>query len=466
MQTHGPFLVLSLLPSLLFSAEDAEPNYDEHIKPILRQHCLKCHGEDKQKAGLNMQTYAAAMKGGSGGEALIAGRSSQSLMFQAITDPDDEARMPPDKPAIPAEQIAMIQKWIDTGLRESSKSKSMVAARDTSFQPAANAGAKPENPAMPENLPEIEVPKTVRPLPVLALDASPWAPLVAVSGQEHVRLIHTETEEEIGKLAFPEGIPHVIRFSRDGAVLMVAGGRPVESGKAVLFDVKSGKRLAEIGDEIDAVLAADLSPDQQLLALGGSGKIVKVYSTADGKLQYKIEKHTDWITAVGFSPDGTKLATADRAGGIHLWDAKGGGILLSLSEHKASVRALDWRSDSKFLASVSEDGKVIWWDVNDGWPAINKPNAHPPQRPAGSYGTIPNGVLAARFAANGNLSTTGRDRVVQVWNPKGESLKKFTIETGLPISAAMTHDGGAIVSGDSNGEVRFWRLSPKTPPVG
>jgi hypothetical protein len=40
---------------------------------------------------------------------------------------------------------------------------------------------------------------------------------------------------------------------------MVAGGRPVESGRVVLFDVRSGQRLAEIGDEVDAVLAADLS---------------------------------------------------------------------------------------------------------------------------------------------------------------------------------------------------------------
>ncbi|MGY8687877.1 MAG: WD40 repeat domain-containing protein, partial [Verrucomicrobiales bacterium] len=94
--------------------------------------------------------------------------------------------------------------------------------------------------------------------------------------------------------------------------------------------------------------AADLSPDQKLLALGGSGKVVKVYSTADGTLQYKIEKHTDWITATAFSPDGKHLATADRAGGLHLWDASGGGIILSLSAHKASIRALDWRPDNKF----------------------------------------------------------------------------------------------------------------------
>ena len=443
--------------SILHAAEGDSISYDEHIKPIFRQHCLKCHGDDKQKADLNMQSFAAALKGGSGGEALIAGRSSQSPLFQAITDPDDEARMPPNKPAIPQDQITLIQKWIDTGLRESSDSKTMLKGRDTSFQPVANAGARPETAPMPHDYPKINTTPTIRPLPILAMDTSPWAPLLAVAGQEHIQLIHTDTEEELGTLPFPEGLPQVIRFSRDGSVLMVAGGRPVESGSVVLFDVKTGKRLAKIGDELDAVLAADLSPDQKLVALGGSGKVVKVYSTANNQLVYKIEKHTDWITSVNFSPDGTKLATADRAGGLHLWDANSGGIILSLLEHKKSIRAIDWRSDSKMLASVSEDGKAIWWDVSDGFPAWNKSNIHPPERPAGYYGTIPNGILSARFSPTGNLVTTGRDQSVQVWDSKAELVKKFQNKTGLPISSAMTFDGRTAISGDTIGNVVFWR---------
>ena len=140
--------------------------YEEHIKPILREHCLKCHGEDEQKAELNQQTHASTLKGGSAGGAVVAGRSSQSLLFQVITDPNDGVRMPPKKAAIPQAQIAMIKQWIDSGLRETSASKSMVAERDPSFKPAAGAGAKPAAPALPENLPVVSVPKTLRPLPV------------------------------------------------------------------------------------------------------------------------------------------------------------------------------------------------------------------------------------------------------------------------------------------------------------
>ncbi len=452
-------LMLTLLS--VASAADDGVSYEQHIKPIFRQHCLSCHGEDKQQADLNLQTFAATLKGGSRGAVVAAGRSNQSLLFKLVSDLDDDVRMPPNRPAIPAEQIALIQKWIDSGLREASGSKSLVPERELSFTPAASTSAKPANPAMPGTLAEVKLPPMKRPLPVLSLDASPWAPLVAVAGQDYVRLMNVDTETEMGRLPFPEGEPNVLRFSRDGAVLLVAGGRPVELGKVVLFDVNSGKRLASIGDEVDSVLAADLSPDQLSVALGGPGKVVKVYDSTNGKLRYKIDKHTDWIMTVVFSPDGKLLATADRAGGLHLWEAASGRALLSLSEHKAAIRALDWRGDSKVLASAGEDGLVIWWDVKDGWPAISKPNAHPPVRPPGMHGKLASGVLAARFDRQGRLCTAGRDHTIRLWDTTGAQIEAVATNDAQPLCAVVSHDGGTLIGGDTSGLVHFWSLTTK-----
>ena len=458
-------LVLGSVASLCTIAMGADEGaadaltYDDHIKPILRQYCLKCHGDDTHEADLNLQSHASLLKGSSGGKVVEAGRSSQSKLLLAIINPDDDLRMPPESPPLPSEKVEVVRRWIDSGLRETATSKSMSKTRDLAFQPADSAGAKPDGPPpLPENLPTIEIPLVNRPMPILAMDASPWAPLLAVSGYEHVRLIDAQSEKELGKLAFPEGEPHVIRFSRDGALLMVAGGRPVELGKVVLFDVKTGSRVAEIGDEIDTVLAADLSPDQRFVALGGSGKVVKVHSTTDGERIYELKKHTDWITALAFSPDAALLASADRKGGIHLWDTKTGGILLNLSEHKQAVRALDWRSDSQMLASVGEDGRIIWWDVSDGFPTISRAGAHQPPRPSGIFGIIPNGVLATRFDAQGNLVTAGRDRVLRLWTPDGKEIKSHKLGGGLPISVAVSHDGKTVISGDSEGTVERWKV--------
>ncbi len=450
-----------VLPKIVFAQSDLvqQVNFEEHIKPIFRQHCLKCHGDDQQEADLNLQGYGSVLRGGSSGKVVEAGRSSQSVLFQAITNTDGDLRMPPNSPPLEKSKIDLILKWIDGGLLETSASKSMVKTRDLAFKPSVSSSGKPDGePTMPNEVPVVEALKLTRPFPVLTMDASRFAPLLAVADQNQVRLIHSETQEELGRLAFPEGEPHVIRFSRDGSVLMVAGGRPVESGRVVLFEVTSGKRLAEIGDEVDAVLAADLSPNQRLVALGGSGRVVKVYSTTDGSLQYKLTKHTDWITAIAFSPDGQKLATGDRAGGIHLWDANSGGILLNLGEHKDAVRALDWREDSRLLVSAGEDGRLIWWDTADGFPAINKTNAHPPIRPPGTYGSIPNGVLAARFGAQGRLVTAGRDEIVRIWDVDGNELTKFKLEQGIPVSNLITNHGKTVIIGDSAGNLQFKSL--------
>src|SRR5438477_611656 len=80
----------------------------------------------------------------------------------------------------------------------------------------------------------------------------------------------------------PEGTPCVLRFSRNGLLLLAGGGTPVKSGRVVAWEVRTGKRVLEVGDEMDTVLAADLSPDGSLVALGGPAKVVRVYSTRGG----------------------------------------------------------------------------------------------------------------------------------------------------------------------------------------
>ena len=150
---------------------------------------------------------------------------------------------------------------------------------------------------------------------ITALAASPWAPVVAVAGYRQISLYHADTGQLLGVLPFTEGVPYVLRFSRDGAMLLAAGGRGGAAGVAVLYDVKTGRKLAKVGDELDAVLAADLNAAHTRIALGGPRRLVRIYSTETGELVSEIRKHTDWIYAIEYSPDGVLLATADRANG-------------------------------------------------------------------------------------------------------------------------------------------------------
>jgi len=472
-------LVISLSAAARGDQDAATITFEDHVAVILRKNCAQCHGEGKQEAGLNFSSYSSVMKGGSGGEIVVAGRSSASRLYGVITEADPAARMPPDADPLPADAIALIKQWIDTGLRENAGS-SAVAMRTLGFKPAPmdadgglarDGGGDAGPPPLPDGLAAVERPATQRPFPVVALAASPRAPLAAASGYAVVELFDPASRAPLGTLSFAEGEPLALRFSRSGRRLLVAGGLPVEAGAAAVYDVVTGKRLTAVGQEPDAVQAADLSPDERMVAVGCTSRLVKVFSTETGALLYALDKHTDWVTAVAFSPDGKYLVTGDRIGNIHLWEAKTGGVVLPLAEHKNSIRALAWRSDSGVVASCGEDGLIVWWDVSDGFPVVTKANAHPPRRPPGTYGTVPNGVLDCSFGPAGELVSCGRDRTVKLWKTDGTEKKSFSLPDEsppdappprvrvIPTRVAVSFDGTTVMAGDSAGRVHSWEVN-------
>jgi WD40 repeat protein len=325
----------------------------------------------------------------------------------------------------------------------------LLLARTLYAQPAhcglnllENAASQPKGPA--------------RPHPVTALAASPCAPLAAVAGHVRIYLYDLARRAPAGELACPEGVPFCLRFSRDGAILLAAGGRGAQSGVVVLFDVRTGNRIAVVGQEMDVVLAADISANGKLVALGGPGKLVKIYTVTDGKLLFQFKKHTDWITAVEFSPDGTRLATGDRAGGIFLWESAAGGGLGALAEHKDAITSLSWRGDGQLLTSASEDGQIIVWNVNDGFPLATISKAHQPKAAPNTYGVIPGGVLGAQFTVDGRIASVGRDSAIRIWSADGKAKSASPPAETLLTKVAVSFDGKLAIAGDYQGRIVIW----------
>jgi hypothetical protein len=439
--------VLLALASGPVLADGKNPNFVDDIVPVLKQHCQNCHGTDKQKGDLNLATYAALQAGGSSGAVVVPGDPDKSRLF-TLTDHRDEPRMPPSGNKIPADQIALLKRWIEQGAKESAGSKVNVPAA-----PKADIGLKSVVKGRPEGPPPMPLagklkaePVAVarRPGAVLALAASPWAPVAAVGGQKQVLLYHTDTGALLGVLPFEHGQVNSVTFSRNGKFVLVAGGRGGASGKAVLFDVETGGKVTEVGSaETDAVLAADISADQTQIAVGGPSKLVRVYSTADGSVVREIKKHTDWVTAVEFSPDGVLLATGDRNGGLFVWEAFTGREFFGLRGHTAMITDVSWRDDSNVLASASEDASVKLWEMENG-------------NPIKSWAAHPGGALGVRFAHDGKLATTGRDRVTKLWDQNGAAQKQFEPLPDLGLRVAVAHDNGKVIAGDWSGQVKVW----------
>src|ERR1043166_9980675 len=62
-------------------ADPKNPTYADDVLPVLKQHCLSCHGDDKQKGGLTLATFATMQQGGSSGAVVMPGSPDKSRLF-------------------------------------------------------------------------------------------------------------------------------------------------------------------------------------------------------------------------------------------------------------------------------------------------------------------------------------------------------------------------------------------------
>jgi len=265
-------LSLVVLASSALAADKV--TYEDQLLPILRNECTTCHNPDKKKAGLDLSTYQSALAGGDSGPVATAGDPDSSLLYKVVAHLEDP-KMPKGKGKLADKDINVFKQWIAGGLLENAGGKAVVSNKPKLNLTVASSAARPTGPiAMPRDLSLDPVVYTKRPGALMCLAASPWAPLVAVGGRHQVLLYNTSTLDLLGILPFPEGDPYVTAFSRNGSTLIVGGGVSAKSGHVVLFDITTGRRITQVGDEFDAVLATDISPDQSMVALGGPGKVL------------------------------------------------------------------------------------------------------------------------------------------------------------------------------------------------
>lgn len=435
----GPWLALTS-----WSAAEEKITFNDHVQNALANACAGCHNPDKKKGGLDLTSTAAILAGGSGGAVAEPGNPGGSRLLKILRQ-ELEPKMPPEGPPLDAAAVAIVEKWIAGGMPESKDSKPAAKKAGPDLGFTAKAGKPDGPPAMPEWLP-IEPARTVaRQGPVVALAASPWAPVLAIGGERQIQFVRLEDAMPLGTLDFPEGGPYVLRFSSDGRWLLAAGGIGAKSGRVVVFEVTTGRRRVEIGRESDVVLAADASPDLSRFVLGGSSRKVKLYQPGVDEAVGEIKKHTDWLTASAYSPDGVLFATGDRAGGVQVWEAEARAEFHSLRGHEKAITATAWRPDGNLLATASEDGTIRFWDMNSG----NQIKSFP-----GHEG----GVLDLSWSQDGRMISCGRDRKTKIWKSDGSLIKEWVAGEDAITRAVFAREGQLVITGDFLGKVAIWSV--------
>jgi Planctomycete cytochrome C. len=121
--------------------------FEKDILPIFKESCIRCHGAERPKAGLRLDSAETTLKGGKNGKVVVVGDSAKSDLVIAVARIDPELAMPPirqgrggnrpgnpegapnsegqqrpqqgpppAKPLTP-EQVGLIRAWIDHGAK-------------------------------------------------------------------------------------------------------------------------------------------------------------------------------------------------------------------------------------------------------------------------------------------------------------------------------------------------------------
>jgi mono/diheme cytochrome c family protein len=105
------------------AATKASVTFAADIKPMFQDSCVKCHGADKPKAKLRLDSLEAVLQGSEHGKVVQPGKSGESRLIHLVAqlgDPDDSMPPPNNKAKIPPltkEQIGLVRAWIDQGAK-------------------------------------------------------------------------------------------------------------------------------------------------------------------------------------------------------------------------------------------------------------------------------------------------------------------------------------------------------------
>ncbi|MCI0539051.1 MAG: hypothetical protein L0Z50_27910 [Verrucomicrobiales bacterium] len=439
----GVVLALMMFGGLPSHADDqrgAKPkasdqvSFIEDIAPVLNKKCVACHGPEKSKGHYRLDTFELLLKpGDSEMPPVVAGETAGSHLFQLLTAPDPDDRMPQKDDALPDSQITLIKRWIEEG-----------AAFDggNSKAPLATLIPRQPHPNPPETYPF--------PVPIRALAFSPDGQSIAAGGYHEITFWNATNGVLLRRIKdLPERIQG-ISYNADGSWLAAVGGSPGQSGELTLVNPHAEAVTKILGMMPDVMLAVAFSPDGQRVAAGGTDNSIHIYDVESGREQLLIQQHADWVMALAWSPSGAQLASASRDRTARVYNTQTGDLENTYTEHGAPVYAVAFNGDGKQVFTAGRDRKIHRWNVADA-------------KKAGDLGGFEDEIYALLFA-DGKLWSVSADKLVREHAPSEKKLVR-SLAGHVDRAYALTFDSGRnrLATGSHDGEVRIWDLNTGEP---
>ena len=106
---------------LLSACGQKQVSFKADVQPILKQHCLECHGASGQgtvASGLDLTTYETLMKGTRYGSIVKPGDSLSSVLIMLVEGRANPAiKMPHGKETLSKDKVATLRAWVEQGAK-------------------------------------------------------------------------------------------------------------------------------------------------------------------------------------------------------------------------------------------------------------------------------------------------------------------------------------------------------------
>ncbi|BAZ13361.1 WD-40 repeat-containing protein [Calothrix sp. NIES-4071] len=172
--------------------------------------------------------------------------------------------------------------------------------------------------------------------------------------EDPVQLWDLQTKQELTFLKVDSKYGKLMALSSQGAILVTRTKQEI-----ILWNVETKNLVFSLTGHIDYANAIAFSPDDKILASGGSDLMLKLWNVQEGN-EIKTLLVPATITALAFNPQEPILASGHGDGIIKLWDLNTMEEIHSFKAHKEEVEALTFSSDGKLLASSEGNrGSII-----------------------------------------------------------------------------------------------------------
>lgn len=419
-------VVIFLAGNLQIANGDEPVSFRKQIAPLLLQNCVACHGPKKSEGGYRADSFERTKSAGDSGAAGFAAKDLDgSEAYRRMISQDPAERMPAESDPLPADQLALIKRWIEEGANFDGPDPK--AELITIIPP-------PTHPDPPEAYRS--------PLPLTALSFSPDGTQLFVGGYHEITVWNPADGKLVRRIKNVGQRTYAMAFSPDGKLLATGCGAPGRLGETRIFDVATGNLVQVFGSTSDVVLDVAFSPQGDRLATGAADGVIRIFEVASGKDLLTITSHSDWVNALAWNADGSKLASASRDKTAKVFDAKSGELLITYSGHAQPVKGVAFHPEGAEIYSSGGDNKIHRWKLAD----------------AAKTAEVAFGGEVNKLVHTGDfLFATSADKTVRQFDGKTQAaVRSMSGHKDWALSVAYHAASKRIASGGFDGEVKVW----------